>query len=197
MKEALIIVDAQKDFMPGGSLAVTDGDKIIPIINELLPQYDLVIFTKDWHTEDNIYFASTHEGKNPFDQMEINGKVETLWPDHCLQDQTGSDIHDDINLSLINGDFYIFKKGYESNWHPYGAFGDKIKDTGLEKFLKERGVTDLMVVGLALDFCVKDTAVDAAKRGFNTTVKLEGTRAIMPDTSPTLKEFEENNVKII
>lgn len=190
MKKALIVVDAQYDFMPGGSLAVKEGDQIVPFINNLLPKYDLVIFTKDWHRPDNLYFASAHAGKNPFDQMEIHGKLETLWPDHCIQNTRGADIHDGINFNLIKGEYYIFKKGIGTGCHPYGGFGDAQEDTELHEFLQEKGVEEVDIVGLAFDFCVKDTAKDAAKLGYKTTVFVDGTRAINEDVRETLIELD-------
>jgi len=206
MKKALVIVDCQYDFFEvsvedykkglGGALAVLGSLEIIPFINKLLPLYDLIIFTKDWHTPDNIYFASQHKDKKPLEKMELNNEIDTLWPDHCIQNTRGADIHDDINLSLIKGEMYIWKKGDEPHLHPYGAFGDHIKDTGLEKFLKEKNVTDIDIVGLALDYCCKDTALDSVKRGFKTKVFLEGMKAI-GDPQPTIDEFIKENIKVI
>lgn len=192
--KALIVVDAQYDFMPGGALAVEDGDKIIPVINELLPNFDLVIFTKDHHPNGMEAFASSHEGKKPMDTY-INSKGETdvLWPDHCVVGTPGNDIHRGIDLGLIPGDFYFFKKGMEKNEHPYSGFGAE----GLEEFLKERGVTSIFMVGLALDYCVKYTAIDAAKKGFESVVIEDGTRAISQNLNETLKAFQYNGVKLI
>lgn len=202
--KALIVVDAQNDFMPaseedyknkkGGALAVTDGDKTIPVINELLPKFDLIIFTKDWHPEGMDCFASSHEGKNPFDKfINSDGEEDTLWPDHCVRDTPGADLHKDINFGLIRGDFYIFKKGLTKEKHPYSGFGAE----GLKEFLEEKGVTKTYIVGLALDYCVKDTAIDSALNGFDTVVILDGTRAIATDLNPTYKEFQEAGVKMI
>lgn len=197
MRKALIVVDVQNDFIPGGSLAVKDGDKIIPIINELLPQFDIIVFTKDWHPVGNIYFASSHLGMKPFEKMELNGKLDTLWPDHCVQNTIGADIHKDINFDLIKGDFYIIKKGDRIDCHPYGAFGDKMGETELESLLKENNVTHNVIVGLALDFCIKDTAIDSAKKGFKTVVIEDATRPINDDINETLKKFKDNNVNLI
>ena len=192
--KALIVVDAQYDFMPGGALAVKDGDQIVPVINELLPKFDLIIFTKDWHPADMDAFATQHPGRDPFATYETkDGKLDTLWPAHCLQNSRGADIHEGIDLGLISGDFYIFKKGMEKYKHPYSGFGAE----GLEEFLSERGVLEVFIVGLALDFCVKDTAVDAAQFGFKTVVIEEGTRSISPNINKTLEEFRENLVKFI
>ena len=204
MKKALICVDVQYDFMPvsdeeykngmGGALAVKEADQIIPVINELLPKYDLVIFTKDWHLKNNIYFADSHPGKKPFDQMEIHGKIETLWPVHCVQNTRGADLHDDIDLNLIEGEYYIFKKGVHKYTHPYGGFGDSHEDTGLHDFLIEHEVKELDIVGLALDYCVKDTAVFGAKLGYKVNVISEGTKAIADDFTDTIVEFANEGV---
>jgi len=202
-RKALIVVDAQYDFMPaseedyangmGGALAVTDGHQIIPVINELLTRFDLVIFTKDWHPKGMKAFASSYKTKKPFNTYKVKGVEDTLWPDHCVQNTRGADIHEDINLDLIEGDLYIFKKGMDKNCHPYSGFGAE----GLEEFLNERGVEEVFIVGLALDYCVKDTAVDAAMKGFDTVVIEDGTRPIDPNINPTLKEFQQAGVKMI
>jgi nicotinamidase/pyrazinamidase len=192
--KALIIVDAQYDFMPGGALPVTEGDQIIPVINDLLPEFDLVIFTKDWHPEGMEAFASSHEGKKPFESYTNSlGETDTLWPDHCVQNTPGSDIHKDINLGLIPKDFYIFKKGMEKDKHPYSGFGAE----GLREFLDEREVTDVFIVGLALDYCVKDTAIDSAMAGFNTVVIEDGTKPIDTNINQVLADFQEAGVQMI
>lgn len=197
MKKVLIVVDVQYDFMPGGSLAVEEGDKIVPIINKFLPKFELIIFTKDWHLINNTYFADSHKGKKPFDQMKLNGKMDTLWPVHCIQNTRGADLHDDIDFGLIKGDFYFFKRGEERNWHPYSGFGDHVKKTDLEGFLNRREITDVIIVGLATDFCCKDTAIDAANLGFNTTLILDGTKPINKDLTDTLLELKKSNVKVL
>ena len=199
MKRALIVVDPQKDFMLGGSLAVKDGDKIVSVINKLTKSdmYDLVIFTKDWHPADMKAFASQHSGKKPFDTyINNNGDVDVLWPDHCVADTEGAKYHDDIDLNIPN--LYIFKKGMELNSHPYSGFGDlyHFESSGLLEFLNKNKVTDVDVVGLATDYCVKDTAIDSARHGFNTTVIMEGVRAIAEDLTPTLDVFEKEGIKI-
>jgi len=202
-RKSLIIVDVQYDFIPvseedhknnlGGALAVKEGDQIIPVINELLPKFDLVIFTKDWHPNDMDVFASMHKRGKPFKRYKFKTGEDILWPDHCIQNTRGADIHDDINFSLIKGDFYIFKKGMEKNKHPYSGFGAK----GLKDFLNKRGVEEVFICGLALDFCVKDTAIDAAMLGFSTVVIEDGTRPINPNINSTLEVFQEAGVKMI
>jgi nicotinamidase/pyrazinamidase len=201
--KALIVVDAQYDFMPvpeedykngqGGALAVPDGDQIIPVINELLPKFDMVIFTQDWHPEGMKAFASSYKTKKPFDTYKVKGKEDTLWPDHCIKESYGAMIHEDIDFGLIQGNFYIFKKGENPNNHPYSGFDG----TGLAFFLQERKITDIFITGLATDFCCKDTAVDGAGYGFKSTLILDACKPINPDLSETIKELTDNNVKVI
>ena len=199
MKRALIVVDIQNDFCPGGSLAVKEGDQIVSVINKLTKSgmYDLVIFTKDWHPADMKAFASQHDGKNPFDTyVNDNGDVDVLWPDHCVAGTQGAEFHKDINLNIPN--LYIFKKGLRVDSHPYSGFGDlyHFDSNGLLEFLKERQITDTDILGLATDYCVCDTAIDSARQGFNTTVIMEGVRAIAEDLTPTLDKFKKEGIKI-
>ena len=194
MKKVLVCVDVQNDFCPGGSLAVPNGDQIIPVINSLLPLFDLVIFTKDWHAPNMDAFASQHEGKNPFEKyINSDGVEDTLWPDHCVADTPGADFHPALDLGKCVGDFYIFKKGEERNYHPYSGFGG----TELEEFLIEREVMDVYVVGLATDYCVKDTAIDAALAGFRTIVIKDACAGISPDLNPTYEEFYDHDITLI
>lgn len=191
--KCLICVDIQNDFCPGGSLAVPDGDAIVPIVNELLDKYEIVIFTKDWHHPKMNAFASQHEGKKPFDKYtNSDGEEDTLWSDHCVADTYGAELHKGIAIGKCKGDFYIFKKGTKKNYHPYSGFGG----TDLYRFLMSKGVTSVDVVGLALDFCVKDTAIDSASNGFDTTVIINATRSINPDTSTTIQILQKAGVKI-
>jgi len=192
--KALIVVDAQNDFMPGGSLAVTDGDKIVSVVNDLLPEFKLVIFTKDWHPSNMDAFASQHEGKKPFDKYTTrDGSEDTLWPDHCVADTNGAELHNGIDFNKIKGDFYFFKKGENVFYHPYSGFGG----TDLAEFLREKNVDKVFIVGLALDYCVADTAIDAAMEGFESVVIKDGTRPISEDINPTLEKFKEADVKVI
>jgi nicotinamidase/pyrazinamidase len=198
--KALIVVDAQYDFMPGGNLAVPEGDKIIPVVNDLIPKFDLIIFTKDWHPKDHKSFASQHEAKNVFEEIELNGLTQVLWPDHCVQDTLGSEIHKEIDFSKISGDFYFFKKGMDKGVDSYSAFYDngRKNSTGLSKFLNEKNVSKVFITGLALDFCVAFTAIDSAFEGFETIVIKDATKAINEtNTERVFKEFDEANVKII
>ena len=208
--KALLVIDVQYDFLPvsaedyenglGGALAVPEGNEIIPVINKLLPQFELVIFTKDWHPENMYAFASNHPGKKPFDkyfpliQPEVGDPIEdTLWPDHCVAETRGADIHDDIDFSLIKGNFYIFKKGLEKDSHPYSGFSE----TNLAEFLRNKYVDEVFIVGLATDYCVRDTAIDAVNEGFDTIVIEDGCKPINPDINEVLKIFDEKNISFI
>jgi nicotinamidase/pyrazinamidase len=194
MKKALIVVDVQNDFCPGGSLAVPEGDKVVPVINDLLPKFDLVIFTKDWHDPKMNAFASQHIGKKPFDKyINSEGLEDTLWPDHCVQNTLGADFHKDINFGKIKGEFYIFKKGMKKKYHPYSGFWG----TDLAKFLNKKKILEIFIVGLALDYCVKDTALDAIKNGFGTVVIEDGCAPIDPNINSTLKVFKDNKISFI
>jgi len=186
---ALICVDLQNDFMPGGSLPVKDGNDIIPIINNILPLFKTVIFTKDWHPADSRTFASQHDGYNVFDQKNGN----TLWPDHCVQDTPGADLHSGIQYGQIFGDFYIFKKGTDKYKEAYSGFDG----TELAEFLRERGIDTVYICGLALDYCCKSTALDAHKEGFNTFFILDAMRGISPDNSITLNEIQSEGINLI
>ena len=202
--KTLIVVDAQYDFFvvskedyengKGGALAVPDSPGIIPVINALLPKFDLIIFTKDWHPKNMDAFASNHKGKKPFDTYVNKAGVEDiLWPDHCVNNTRGAELHDDINFDLIKGDFYIFKKGTKKNEHPYSGFGAE----GLSEFLKEKGVTEIIILGLALEFCILDTVIDSVKNGFDTTLILDGTRPITEEGGiSALDKMINNDVTI-
>jgi len=156
----LVIVDVQNDFMPGGSLPVPDGDKIIPIINGMMDMFDVVVATQDWHPEKHISFASSHENKKPFDKWSHKEKIETLWPDHCVQGTHGAELHPDLNTNKIDA---IIRKGTSKDVDSYSAFYDnnKEKPTGLSGFLDSYNwSTKVYVCGLAGDICVYDTMVD-------------------------------------
>ncbi len=198
--KALLVIDVQNDFCTGGSLAVKDSEQIIPVINKLTKsnKFDIVIFTKDWHPSNMKAFASQHEGMKSFDTYtNDNGDIDILWPDHCVQDTIGAMFHSDIDLNIPN--LYIFKKGIEINSHPYSGFGDLAhsKSSGLLEFLKEKNVTETFILGLATDFCCKDTAIDSAQNGFKTYIIMSGCRAISTDLAPTLERFKNNGVIVL
>ena len=160
----------------------------------MLPEFDLVIFTMDWHPNGMDAFASTYKGKKPFDKYtNKNGIEDVLWPDHCVQDTVGAQLHDNLDFGKIKGEMYIFKKGLEKNKHPYSGFGAD----GLIEFLKERDITDLYITGLATDYCVKDTALDGVKNGFKTNLVWDATRGIADDLGPTMLELFDNDVNVI
>lgn len=185
--KALIIVDMQNDFMPGGALAVPEGDLIIDRINELQNKFELIVATQDWHPANHKSFASQHEGKNPFDVIELNGLQQTLWPDHCIQGTKGADFHKDLNTTKIEA---IFRKGMNRDIDSYSGFFDngRKKSTGLNGFLKERNVTSLFICGLASDYCVYYTAMDALSLGYPTTILEGSTKPIDPIKLVDLKE---------
>jgi nicotinamidase/pyrazinamidase len=176
--KTLICVDLQNDFFEEGSLAVPDSNEIIPVINELLPLFDLIIFTKDWHSPNMLAFSSQHENTKPFDKYtNLQGKSDILWPDHCIANTPGADLHPSIDLSKIKGDFYIFKKGLEPEFHPYSGFDG----TELLGFLGDRHVKEVFILGLATDYCVKQTALDASKIGLETNLILDACASVEKD----------------
>lgn len=200
--KALIIVDVQNDFCPGGSLAVKDGDKIIPFINKISPTYDLVIITKDEHPLGMEAFASSHLGKVPFDvYINSDGDEYVLWPVHCVVGTQGNELHSDLNYKSLR-ECVIFGKGREKNKHPYSGFGGSVMVwddyISLDRFLVLRKVDEIDIVGLALDYCVKDTALDGVKNGYKTNVLLEGTKGITDDgVSDALKKMKDMGVNLI
>ena len=175
--KALIIVDVQYDFLPGGSLEVPRGDEIIPIINNIQKDYDLVVATQDWHPAEHLSFASQHKGKLPFEQIDLQGLDQILWPNHCVQESYGSEISEELNTSRIEA---IFRKGMDPNIDSYSGFYDngKRKDTGLSGYLKARKIDEVHVCGLAADFCVYFTAMDSIAEGFKTSIISKATKAI-------------------
>lgn len=185
MKTALIVVDAQNDFMPGGALAVPNGDQIIPRINNMtgfLP-FDIIVLTKDLHTSDHLSFASQHEDKKPFDDVVLAGIPDKVWPDHCIVGTSGSRLHPDINLDIDNlkARFVaVINKGVTRDEISYSGFLDNTgrKSTGLHETLKEHGIQRVYVCGLAMDYCVFWTAKDAVKLGYETYIVLDATAPI-------------------
>ena len=173
----LIVVDVQNCFMPGGSLAVKQGDEVVPIINKLAQSFQNVVITQDWHHPQHVSFASQHPGKKPFEQIKLPYGQQVLWPDHCVQGTEGAALHKD--LSIPNAQLVI-RKGFRQNVDSYSAFveADRKTSTGLAAYLKARGIRTCYVAGLATDFCVAWTALDARKAGFNATVIEDASRGI-------------------
>ena len=182
MTQALIVIDVQNDFCPGGALAVPEGDLIVPGINALIDAHDTVILTQDWHPAGHSSFASSHADKAPMELVDMPYGPQVLWPDHCVQGSDGAAFHKDLNTTRAD---LIIRKGYNPAIDSYSAFfeNDQTTPTGLEGYLRTRGITDLVMVGLATDFCVNFSAVDAAKLGFAVTVRQDLCRAIDFDGS--------------
>ncbi len=175
--KALILVDIQNDFVPGGALPVPEGDAIIPTVNALMPHFDLVVATQDWHPQNHGSFASNHPGKKVYDVIELNGLQQILWPDHCVQGTPGADFVPALNTNPVEA---IFRKGTDPGIDSYSGFFDngKRKSTGLADYLRGRGVDEVFVVGLAGEFCVNYTILDAADLGFKTYLIKDGTRPL-------------------
>lgn len=180
--EALIVIDVQNDFCPGGALAVPEGDSIVPGINALMDEFAAVILTQDWHPADHASFASQHAGKSPMEMTQMPYGPQVLWPDHCVQGSEGAAFHRDLETHRAD---LIIRKGYNRDIDSYSAFfeNDQTTPTGLEGYLRTRKIDTLTMVGLATDFCVNFSAVDAAKLGFGVTVRTDLTRAIDMDGS--------------
>ena len=180
--EAILVVDVQNDFCPGGALAVAGGDEVVAPINAMVPEFPVRIFTQDWHPADHSSFASQHPGHDPFSLTEMPYGPQVLWPDHCIVGSEGADFHERLNARLAD---MIIRKGFCHEIDSYSAFfeNDHETPTGLEGYLKSRGVEAVTLVGLATDFCVNDSAVDAARLGFRVTVIASLCRAIDLDGS--------------
>lgn len=177
LDSVLLVIDMQYDFMPGGALAVAEGDALVPLINQLGQQFRGVVITQDWHPAGHISFASSHAGRSPFEIITLPYGPQTLWPDHCIQGSHGAQLHTGLNLPHAQ---LILRKGCNSHIDSYSAFleADRQTPTGLASYLTERGVQNVFVVGLALDFCVAWSALDARAAGFTTVVIADACRAI-------------------
>ncbi|MEM9437801.1 MAG: bifunctional nicotinamidase/pyrazinamidase [Pseudomonadota bacterium] len=182
MTHGLIVIDVQNDFCPGGALAVPEGDVIVPGINALMDDFAAVILTQDWHPAGHSSFASSHAGREPYTLVEMPYGPQVLWPDHCIQGTAGAEFHKDLKVDRAD---MIIRKGYNPAIDSYSALfeNDHKTPTGLEGYLRTRGITKLTMVGLATDFCVNFSAVDAAKAGFEVTVQSDLARAIDLDGS--------------
>jgi nicotinamidase/pyrazinamidase len=187
---ALILVDLQYDFMPGGALAVAHGDEVVPVANRVQRQFDLVVATQDWHPADHGSFASQHPGRHPGELIDLNGLQQVLWPDHCVQGSRGAELVAALDRTRVER---IFQKGTDHGIDSYSGFFDNghRKATGLGAYLKSRGVTDVSVLGLATDYCVKFTALDARAEGFATTLIAGGCRGVNLKPDDSVKAIEE------
>jgi nicotinamidase/pyrazinamidase len=177
LREALVVIDVQNDFCPGGALAVADGDAILPAVNALIARFDHVALTQDWHPAGHSSFASSHPGKAPFDSVTMPYGEQTLWPDHCVQGSHGAEFHPGLVWTKAE---LVIRKGYRADIDSYSAFfeNDHATPTGLAGYLRERGIEAVTLCGLATDFCVAFSALDAVAAGFRTTVILEACRGI-------------------
>ncbi len=175
--KALIIIDMQQDFCPGGALAVQDGDTIIPVINQLATRFPHIILTQDWHPEGHSSFASVHEGKAPYDTVQMNYGEQVLWPDHCVQGNKGADFHPDLE---VNNAQLIIRKGFRKDVDSYSVFyeNDHKTATGLAGYLKDCGIKTVYLTGLATDFCVKWSAIDGIKEGLDVYVITDAVKGI-------------------
>jgi nicotinamidase/pyrazinamidase len=175
--KALILVDIQNDFLPAGALAVPDGDAVIPVANRLQLLFPLVVATQDWHPANHGSFAANHPGKKVFEQIDLNGLPQTLWPIHCVQGTAGAELAPGLNRERI---VKVFQKGTDAGIDSYSGFFDNghRRATGMAEWLKGRGVTEVFVCGLATDYCVKFTALDAVSAGFKTHLVEDASRGV-------------------
>jgi nicotinamidase/pyrazinamidase len=181
-RTALLVIDVQNDFIPGGQLAVPEGDQIVPLINRLGGLFKQVVIAQDWHPSGHASFASSHPGHQPYEVIQLPYGEQVLWPEHCVQGTSGAEFHPELNLPHAQ---LIIRKGCNPDIDSYSAFleADRCTTTGLAGYLKERGIDTVYMVGLALDFCVMFSALDARAAGFNAFVVLDACRAIDRDGS--------------
>src|SRR6185312_9976575 len=177
MAEALIVIDVQNDFCPGGALAVAGGDEIVSLVNAMIGRFEHVVLTQDWHPEGHLSFASQHPGRNPFESVAMPYGEQTLWPDHCVQGSEGAAFHPGLEWTKAE---LVIRKGFRKGIDSYSAFfeNDHKTPTGLAGYLKERGILKVTLAGLATDFCVAYSALDAVRLGLQATVAMEACRAI-------------------
>jgi nicotinamidase/pyrazinamidase len=191
---ALILVDLQYDFMPGGALAVPHGDEVVPLANELAARFELVVASQDWHPADHRSFASQHPGKKPGDVIELEGLEQRLWPDHCVQTTPGAELHRDLDRTRIER---VFQKGADPSIDSYSTFYDNAhrRATGLGDYLQDKGATKLFLMGLATDYCVKFSTLDAVGLGFQVVVVEDGCRGIDANPGDIEKAIQEMSAK--
>ena len=201
MTKALLLIDIQNGFCPGGNLPVPAGDTIVPVVNALMASghYDLIVASQDWHPANHGSFASMHPGKQPFEMGMLSGKQQVMWPDHCVQGTQDAEFHPDLNISRID---YIQKKGENPDVDSYSAFrdNDQTSTTGLHTYLQEKGVTQLDVAGLATDYCVKFSALDAVEMlpGVTTRFIQDASLGIDPQTvEAAIADMQSHGVHVI
>jgi nicotinamidase/pyrazinamidase len=185
--DVLLVIDVQNDFCPGGQLAVAGGDEAVPVIQRIAPLFDHVILTQDWHTPNHQSFASSHPGKQPFEQIKLSYGPQTLWPDHCIQGSSGAEFYSDLHLPHAE---LILRKGFRPEIDSYSAFfeNDRSTASGLAGYLRERGLTRVFIAGLAYDYCVGFSALDARRLGLLAVILRDACRAI--DRNGSLARME-------
>ena len=202
-RRALVVVDVQPDFLPGGALAVADGDAILAPLRALLERerFDLVVATQDWHPPGHVSFASAHAGRAPLDVIEVHGHPQVLWPDHCVQGTPGAALHGALPIERVDT---VIRKGARADVDSYSGFRNNWDasgtrpSTGLAEYLRARGIGEVTLCGLARDYCVKWSAEDAAAAGFRTTVLWELTRPVLPESDATVRaDLERAGVRIV
>jgi nicotinamidase/pyrazinamidase len=199
MKRALILVDIQNDFIPGGALAVAGGDKVVPVANRIQKTFDLVLATQDWHPANHGSFASQHPGKKPGEVIDLNGIPQVLWPDHCVQRSKGAEFHPQLEMGRVAR---IFQKGTDPGIDSYSGFFDNghRRGTGLAEYLQAAGVSDIYIAGLATDYCVKYTALDGRTLGYNVFVVEDACRGVNlnpGDSATALDQMRAAGVRVV
>lgn len=197
--KALLIVDVQNDFLPGGALAVPQGDVIIPVINNIQQHFKLIVATRDWHPANHGSFASNHDNRQVGEVIRLHGQEQVLWPDHCVQGSPGAEISPLLNQGLINN---VIFKGSDPDIDSYSAFYDNghLKETGLHAYLKRNGITSLFVCGLAADYCVYYTVKDALLLGYEANLLTDATRGVNlqpEDTEKAFKDMEKRGARLM
>lgn len=195
----LILVDLQNDFLPGGALAVAEGDAVVPVANRLMPTFDLVVATQDWHPADHGSFAASHAGRQPGEMIDLHGLQQVLWPPHCIQRTAGAGFASELDISHVD---HVIRKGTDPAIDSYSAFFDNghRKATGLQEFLAHRHAGELFVLGLATDYCVKFTVLDALELGYKVCVIEEGCRGVdlsAGDVSRAIDQMRNQGARII
>lgn len=197
-QDVFIVVDVQNDFCPGGALPVARGDEVIEVIHRVARRFEHIVLTQDWHPTGHSSFASAHPGRKPFETIEVSHGMQTLWPDHCMQGTWGADFHPSLSLPRAE---LVLRKGFRVGIDSYSAFfeNDRMTPTGLAGYLRERGLKRVFLAGLAFDFCVGFSALDARRLGFPAVVLRDGCRAIDAAGSIALVEekFRESGVKLM
>jgi len=187
---ALLVIDVQNDFCPGGSLAVASGDEVVTVINGIMPRFSRIVATQDWHPPDHVSFASSHPGRSPLEVVDAGGIEQVLWPDHCVRASAGAELHPGLDAGRIG---LLLRKGMRPELDSYSAFfeNDHRTDTGLRHYLQGMGISSLFVCGLATDYCVRASALDAARLGFHVTLVADACRGVDFPTGSVEKALAE------